>query len=163
MDATSWASVWALVGLLIFFGIVVYVKAPAMAAKSLDARADRIRADLDEARRLREEAQQLLAEYQRKRKEAEQEAGDIVAAAKREADMLVDEAKKKTEEYVARRTALAENKIAQAERDAVNEVRGRAVDIAVAAAGNILATKVDATADAALFKSALQDVKTRLN
>ena len=163
MDATSWASLWALAGLLIFLALVVYLKAPGMVAKSLDARADRIREDLDEARRLREEAQQLLAEYQRKRKEAEQEAGDIVAAAKREADMLVDEAKKKTEEYVVRRAALAETKIAQAERDAISEVRGRAVDIAVAAATNILASKVDVKADAALFKSALQDVKTRLN
>ena len=159
MDATFWATV----ALFIFLAIVVYAGAPAMVGRSLDARADRIRQDLEEARRLREEAQQLLAEYQRKRKEAEQEAGDIVAAAKREADLLVDDARKKTEEYVARRSALAETKIAQAERDAVNEVRGRAVDIAVAAAGRLLADRIDSKADAALFKSALDDVKARLN
>ncbi|MEO3998391.1 F0F1 ATP synthase subunit B [Mesorhizobium sp. CAU 1732] len=159
MDATFWATV----GLFIFLAIVIYAGVPAMVAKSLDARADKIRNELEEARRLREEAQQLLAEYQRKRKEAEQEAGDIVAAAKREATMLVAEAKKNTEDYVARRTVLAEQKIAQAERDAVNEVRSSAVDVAIAAAGRILADRVDTKADAALFKSALDDVKARLN
>lgn len=159
MDATFWATV----ALLIFIGIVVYVGVPGMIGRSLDSRAERIRNDLDEARRLREESQQLLAEYQRKRKEAEQEAGDIVAAARREAEMLVTEAKQKTEDYVARRTALAEQKIAQAERDAVNEVRSSAVDIAVGAASRLLAEKVDARADASLFKASLDDVKARLN
>ena len=159
MDATFWATV----ALFIFLGIVIYLGVPGMIGKALDARAERIRNDLDEARRLREEAQQLLAEYQRKRKEAEQEAGDIVAAARREAEALVAEAKQKTEDYVARRTALAEQKIAQAERDAVTEVRGSAVDIAVEAASRLLADKVDARADAALFKSALDEIKARLN
>lgn len=159
MDATFWATV----SLFIFLAICVYYGVPGMIGKSLDQRADRIRNDIEEARRLREEAQQLLAEYQRKRKEAEQEASDIVAAAKREAELLVEEAKQKTEEYVARRAALAEQKIAQAERDAVNEVRASAVDIAVAAAGRLLADKVDAKADTALFKAALADVKQHLN
>jgi F-type H+-transporting ATPase subunit b len=163
MDATSLATVWTLVALVVFLGIVVYVKAPAMVFKSLDDRADKIRNELDEARKLREEAQQLLAEYQRKRKEAEQEANDIVAAAKRDADLLLEDAKQKTQEYVARRTAMAEQKIAQAERDAVNEVRSRAVDIAVAAAGDLLASKVDAKQRGDLFKSALKEVRNRLN
>ena len=134
MDATF----WALIGLIIFLAVLVYFGVPGMIGKSLDARAEHIRNDLDEARRLRDEAQQLLAEYQRKRKEAEQEAQDIVTAAKREADMLLGEAKQKTDDYVGRRTTLAEQKIAQAERDAVAEVRGRAVDIAIEAAGKIL-------------------------
>lgn len=159
MDATF----WALVALVIFFGIVFYMKVPGMISKSLDERANRIRNELDEARRLREEAQQLLAEYQRKRKDAEQEAGDIVAAAKREADLLVAEAQKRTEEYVARRTALAEQKIGQAERDAVNEVRASAVDIAVEAARKLLGDNVDAKVDADLFKTSLQQVKAKLN
>jgi F-type H+-transporting ATPase subunit b len=163
MDATSLATIWTLVALVIFLGIVVYVKAPGMVVKSLDDRADRIRNELDEARKLREESQQLLAEYQRKRKEAEQEASDIVAAAKRDADLLLEEAKEKTQEYVTRRTAMAEQKIAQAERDAVNEVRTRAVDIAVAAAGDLLASKVDAKQRGELFKTALKEVRTRLN
>lgn len=159
MDATF----WALVGLVIFLAIMAYLKVPGMINGSLDKRADRIRNEIEEARRLREEAQQLLAEYQRKRQEAEQEAQDMVSAAKREAKQIVAEAKEKTEEYVARRTALAEQKIAQAERDAVNEVRSLAVDVAVAAAGNILADKVDSAKSAELFKDALGQVKTKLN
>ena len=159
MDATF----WALVGLIIFLGILVYVKVPGMLAASLDARADRIRNELEEARRLREEAQQLLAEYQRKRKDAEKDAADIVAAAKREAEALASEAQRKTEDYVTRRTALAEQKIAQAERDAINEVRASAVDIAVEAARGVLASRVDARTGADLFKASLQDLKTKLN
>jgi F-type H+-transporting ATPase subunit b len=110
MDATFWATI----ALVIFVGVVLYLKVPGMLSKSLDERADRIRAELEDARKLREEAQQLLAEYQRKRKEAEKEAADIVEVAKREAALLAEEAHKKTEEYVARRTALAEQKIGQA-------------------------------------------------
>ncbi|MBS3648308.1 F0F1 ATP synthase subunit B [Pseudaminobacter sp. 19-2017] len=159
MDATF----WAFVGLIIFLAIVVYMKVPGMIGKSLDSRADKIRAELEEARRLREEAQQLLAEYQRKRKEAEKEAADIVDHAKREAGLLVTEAKQKTEEYVGRRTALAEQKIGQAERDAINEVRAKAVDIAVEAARNVLARKVDGKVSADLFNASVRDLKTRLN
>lgn len=159
MDATF----WAFISLVIFLAIVVYLKVPGMMGKSLDERAGRISNELEEARRLREEAQQLLAEYQRKRREAEQEAGEIVAAAKREASHLVEEAHKKTEDYVARRTALAEQKIAQAERDAVTEVRSSAVDIAVEAARAVLAGKVDAKADAGLFKASVQELKGKLN
>lgn len=163
MNATSWATLWAMISLLILVGIFIYMKVPAMVADMLDKRAERIRNELEEARRLREEAQQLLAEYQRKRQEAEKEASDIVSAAEREAKLLMEEAKQRTEDYVARRTSLAEQKIAQAERDAVNEVRARAVDIAVEAAGRVLADKVDAKADATLFQSALADLRTRLN
>ena len=163
MDATSMASVWALVSLLIFLGIVLYLKVPATISKSLDNRADKIRNELEEARNLREEAQQLLAEYQRKRKEAEKEASDMISAARHEAEIIVAEAKQKTEEYVARRTALAEQKILQAERDAVNEVRSNAVDIAVAAAGQLLEGQIDNKAADSLFKSSLAEVKSRLN
>lgn len=159
MDATFWATV----ALFIFIGVIVYFGVPAMIGRSLDARSQKIGNDLDEARRLRDEAQTLLADYRRRRKEAEQEAAAIVAAAKREAETLVVEAKARTDEYVARRSALAEQKIAQAERDAVAEVRGSAVDIAVEAAGRLLAEKIDSGADAALFKSALGEVKARLN
>ncbi|MER8951021.1 F0F1 ATP synthase subunit B [Mesorhizobium sp. M0701] len=163
MDATSLATLWATVALVIFLGIAIYIKVPGMIAKALDARADKISSELEEARRLREEAQQLLGQYQRKRKEAEQEAAAIVAAAKREADMLAAEAHKKTEDYVARRTALAEQKIGQAEREAIGEVRASAVDIAVEAARALLAGKIDAKAGADLFNASLQDLKAKLN
>ncbi|MFC6490247.1 F0F1 ATP synthase subunit B [Nitratireductor sp. GCM10026969] len=159
MDATF----WALVALIIFLAVLVYYKVPGMMNQTLDKRAERIRNELEEARELREEAQQLLAEYQRKRREAEQEAEELVAAAKREAKIIVAEAKSKTEEYVTRRTALAEQKIAQAERDAVNEVRARAVDVAIAAAGSILAEKVDGEVSGTLFENSLKEVKSKLN
>lgn len=163
MDATSLATVWVLIALVIFIGICLYVKVPAMVSNWLDARAGRIGAELDEARRFREEAQALLAEYQKKREEAEQEAVAIVEAAKREAEALAEEAKSRTEDYVARRTALAEQKIGQAERDAVNEVRAAAVDLAVEAARKVLADKGRAGSDAALFAASLQEVKSKLN
>jgi F-type H+-transporting ATPase subunit b len=163
MDATSLATLWATIALVLFLGVVVYFKVPGVIAKALDARATKISSELEEARRLREEAQQLLAQYQRKRKEAEQEAADIVAAAKREAELLAADAHKKTEDYVARRTALAEQKIGQAEREAVAEVRASAVDIAVEAARTLLAGKIDAKAGADLFKASLQDLKSKLN
>ena len=159
MDATF----CALVGLIIFLAIVAYLKVPGMIAGQLDSRADKIRNELEEARKLREEAQQLLAEYQRKRKEAEAEAVGIVDAAKREAKALAADAKVKTEEYVTRRTAFAEQKIAQAERDAIAEVRGSAVDIAIEAARKVLGDKVDATTAGQLFKSSIDAVKTKLN
>ena len=154
---------WAFIALLIFIGVVVYFKVPGMISKALDERANRIRNELEEARRLREEAQQLLAEFQQKRKEAEKDAADIVASAKREADMLLEDAHRKTEEYVVRRKAITEQKIAQAEQEAVNEVRASAVDIAVEAARKLLAEKVDAKTGAELFKSSLQEVKSKLN
>jgi F-type H+-transporting ATPase subunit b len=154
---------WAFAGLLIFLAIMAYMKVPAMMGKGLDARADKIRADLDEAKRLRDEAAALLAEFQGKRKQAEKDAEEIVAAAKRDAETLAADAKVKTEEFVKRRTAMAEQKIAQAENDAINAVRSSAVDIAIAAAGKILGAKAGGNLSADLFKQSLNDVKSRLN
>jgi len=159
MDATF----FALVGLIIFLGILAYVKVPAMLTGALDKRSDQIRNELEQAKKLREEAQQLLAEYQRKRKEAETEAKSILSAAEREAAVLREEAKAKTEEYVSRRTAMAQQKIRQAESDAINEVRASAVDLAIAAAEKLIGSKVDSKASDELFKSSLGEMKTRLN
>lgn len=159
LDATFWATA----GLVVFLAILIYMKVPAMLSRSLDQRAERIRNELDEARRLREDAQQLLAEYQRKRQEAEKEAEDIVAAARREAELIAQEARERTEDYVTRRTALAEQKIAQAERDAVSEVRSSAVDIAIEAARRLLTDKVDAKITGDLFNASVQQVKSKLN
>ncbi|MBX9467603.1 F0F1 ATP synthase subunit B [Rhizobium sp. WL3] len=157
------ASFFALVALVLFFVLLAYLKVPGMMAKALDERADKIRDELAEAKRLREEAQHLLAEYQRKRKEAEAEAAAIVAAAEREAAALTAEAKQKTEEFVARRNALSEQKIKQAETEAVNAVRAAAVDLAIAAAEKVLAKKTDDTVQQALFKASVGEVKSRLN
>ncbi len=159
MDATF----WAFIALVIFIGVVIYFKVPGIIGKSLDERAAKIRNELEEAQRLREEAHRLLGEYQKRRKEAEKEAGDIVAAAKREADAIVEDAHKKSDEYVARRTALAEQKIGQAERDAVAEVRSVAVDVATEAARKVLAGSLDAKVSAELFKDSLTAVQSKLN
>ncbi|MCF6369785.1 F0F1 ATP synthase subunit B [Rhizobium halophilum] len=157
------ATFFALVGLILFFVLLAYLKVPGMIGKSLDERSNNIRNELAEAKRLREEAQQLLAEYQRKRKEAEAEAAQIVAAAEREAAMMTEEAKQKTEEFVARRTALSEQKIHQAEADAIAAVRSAAVDLAISAAEDVIAKKIDTDKQDALFKDSLHKVQSRLN
>ncbi|MBB4348507.1 MULTISPECIES: F0F1 ATP synthase subunit B [Rhizobiaceae] len=159
MDATF----WALIGLVLFLGLMIYIKVPGMVGRSLDKRADNIRGELDEAKRLREEAQALLAEYQKKRKEAEAEAAALLAAAEREAALLTEEARQKTEEFVARRNALSEQKIKQAEADAITAVKSAAIDIAVEAAGKVIAAKTDKTTQTALFKDAVAKVQSRLN
>jgi len=157
------ATFWAAVALVLFILLIMYYKVPAAMTKGLDDRSDKIRNELEEARRLREEAQQLLAEYQRKRKEAEQEAEGIVAAAKREAEALAEEAERKTAEYVTRRTALAEQKIAQAEGQAIAEVKSNAVDIAVDAAEALIGNKMSGAAAGDMFKKSLAEVKARMN
>ena len=157
------ATFFALVGLVLFFVLLAYLKVPGMIGKSLDGRADNIREELAEAKRLREEAQQLLAEYQRKRKEAEAEAAEIVAAAEREAAMLTEDARQKTEEFVSRRNALSEQKIKQAEADAIAAVRSAAVDLAIAAAETVIAKKADAATQDTLFRDSLGKVQSRLN
>ena len=159
MDATF----WAFVGLVIFIALMVYLKVPGMMTKALDDRSDQIRNELSEARRLREEAQRLLSDYQKKRGEAEQEAQAIVAAAHREAENLSAEAEEKTADYVRRRTALAEQKIGQAEAQAVAEVRAAAVDVAVAAAQRVLADKVSGKTQTDLFERSLDEVRQRMN
>ena len=157
------ATFFATVGLFLFFALVIFLKVPGKLGKALDERAAKIEAELGEAKRLREEATLLLAEYQKKRKDAEAEAAGIVAAAEREAAALTAEARQKTEEFVTRRNALTEQKIKQAETEAVNAVRAAAVDLAVAAAEKVLSGKADAGVQADLFKTALGEVSARLN
>lgn len=159
MDATFFATV----ALVIFLAIAVYIKVPGMITKALDDRAEKIRNELDEARNLREEAQQLLAEYQRKRKEAEKEADDILSFAKKEAELIAEDAKKKTEEFVVRRTKMAEQKIAQAELEALQEVKASAVDVAIAATQNLLGDKLDKKVAGDLVSSSIKEVKANLN
>lgn len=163
MNATDWATLIAFISLVIFLGILVYLKVPGMVAKALDERAKSIEDQLAEAARLREEAQALLTEYQRKRKEAEAEAEHIVAVAKREASLLAEDAKRKTEEYVARRNQLSETKIKQAESDAISAVRSAAVDLAVAAAQKLAAEKSTGATGDALFQDAVNEVRNRMN
>ncbi len=157
------ATFYAMIGLIIFLGYMVYLKVPSIIGKALDGRAEKISTELAEARRLREEAQQLLAEYQRKRKEAEKEAASIISSAEHEAKAIAAEAKIKTEEYVVRRTSLAEQKIAQAESQAILEVKSSAVDLAIAATENILAAKLTGKSSDDFFDKSISEVKSHLN
>ena len=131
-------SFWAFLALIAFFALLGYMGVHKMLAKSLDDRADGIRAELDEAKRLREEAQEMLASYQRRQREAEAEADAIVAQAKAEAKSLRAEARKELNERLERRTALAEQRIAQAEAQASAEVKAAAAELAASAAEQIL-------------------------
>jgi F-type H+-transporting ATPase subunit b len=157
------ATFWAFVGFVLFFAIVIYLKVPGMLAAGLDKRAETIRGELDQARKLREEAQALLAEYQRKAREAASEAEEIVEQAKREAEALSAEAKKRMEDYVASRTRMAEQKIAQAEHQALQEVKALSADVSIAAAETILSAKVKGEAGAALVSRAIGDIRGKLN
>ncbi len=154
---------WTFVGLILFFALIIYLKAPSFVGKSLDDRAARIRKEIEEARELKEEAKQQLAEYQRRRREAEEEAKEIVAGAKREADALLKDAKRRNEEYVERRTAMAEAKIAQAEKDAVAEVRASAVNVAVEAAAKIVADRNSGGGSGLFIDNSIAEVRKRLN
>jgi F-type H+-transporting ATPase subunit b len=163
MDATAWATVWVLLALIVFVAILVYMKVPVMLVEALDKRADKIRSDLEEARKLREEAEALLADYRQKTGNAAAEAQEIVAQARREAEALSAEAKTRIEDYVARRTRAVEQRIAQAETQAVAEVRSRAIDVAAAAAGRILAERAKGRAGEELVERSIDTVRKNLN
>lgn len=156
------ATFWAFIALLMFFGLLVFFKIPGMLSKQLDARIAKIEADLEEAKRLREEAQALLAEYERKRKSAESEADEIIAAAKDEAERMTAEAETALQEMVARRTSAVENKIAQAEAQAIAEVRARSADVAIEAARLLLAQQARENGDP-LVEQSIKDIAGRLN
>ena len=157
------AEFWILACLVAFFAILGYFKVHRTIAGSLDKRAADIAAELDEARRLREEAQQLLASYQRKQREAMKEAEDIISQAKAEAEQLAKETRANIEAQVERRTKLAEDKIAQAETQAVNDVRSVAAEVAIGAARRVIAEKVDAGADAKLIEKSIADLASKLH
>lgn len=154
---------WALVGLILFLALLVYLRVPGQLNGALDNRAKAIRDELEEAKKLRGEAEALLADYKRRAVEATNEASAIVDQAKREAEALTAEARQRLEEYVSGRTRLAEQKIAQAEQQAVQEVRALSADVAVAAAEKILAAKVKGEAATALVEQAISDVRSKLN
>jgi len=154
---------WALVALIIFLGGVIYMRVPGMVTKNLDDRAERITKELDDARKFREEAQTLLASYQRKQREAQQEADDIVDAAKAEAGRMIDDTRADLTAQLERRTKIAEEKIAQAEAQAMTEVQAIAADTAVEAARSIIGAKIDAGADAKLVDADIAGLSGKLN
>ena len=154
---------WVALAFVIFVGVLVKFGVPKMALSALDARSDRIKQALDEAHRLRSEAQAVLAQYQQKRAEAEKEAQAIIVSARVEAERLAGEAKGKVEEFIARRTKMAESKIAQAEAQALADVRAAAADAAVAAAEKVLVQTTHGAAAESLIAKGISDLKAKLN
>ncbi|MBF0681065.1 MAG: ATP F0F1 synthase subunit B [Devosia sp.] len=155
-------SFYALLGLVLFIGLLIYVGVPRVIGTMLDKKIAQIETDISEAKRLREEAAALLAEYEQKRVAAEAEAEDIITAAKEEAVRLTAEAQASLADLVARRTKSVEDKIAQAEAQAIAEVRARSADLAVEAARTVLSNEMNAKGGQIIDK-AIADVGNRLN
>ena len=157
------AEFWVAVAFLLFVLALMYAGVHKKLLEMLDQRGARIRAELDEARRLRDEAAALLDEYKRKQGEAEREAQAIVAEARAEAERVAAEAKTKMEDFVARRTKMAETKIGQAETQALADVRAAAANAAVTAASTILSQSVKGQVADDLMAKGIAEVREKLN
>ncbi len=154
---------WVAVAFVILIAIFAWVGVHRTVLKALDHRSERIRAELDDARRLKEEAAKLLAEYQARHASAEREAQDIITNAKAEAERIASEAKAKMEDFVARRTKTAESKIALAEAQALADVRAAAANAAVTAASMILSQSVKGSVADDLLTKGIDEVRQKLN
>ncbi len=152
-----------LIAFLVFVGILIYFKVPAKVTDLLDARAAQIKAELAEARSLREEAKTLLASYDRKLKEVKDQSDRIVSAAKAEAEAAAKAAQAELKVSIARRLAAAEEQIAAAEASAMREVRETAISVAVAAAAEVLSKQMTAEGAAASIDSAITQVEAKLH
>jgi F-type H+-transporting ATPase subunit b len=157
------ATFFALVALILFLGIVVYAGAHRKAAAALDDRAAQISKDISDARKLREEAEALLAEYKQKKLDAEKEAAGIIAQAKADAASYADDAQKKLADSLLRRTKQAEQKIAQAEAAAIKDVRAAAADLAIKAATAVISENAKGKGGEKLIADSIAAVKSRLN
>jgi F-type H+-transporting ATPase subunit b len=154
---------WVAVSFFLFVALVLYLGVHKKVATALDARAVLIAKELDEARRLRDEAEKVLADYRRKQGEAVSETKNIVDLAMREAEALAAETRKSVKEHFDRRMKLAEDKIARAEQDAVREVRSVAVDAAIAAAQSLIAKNLTADRAGQLVSESIDTLKSKLN
>ena len=163
MGFLSTPEFWVAVSFFIFLGALFYFGVHKKVATLLDARAAQIAKELEEARRLREEAEKVLADYRRKQSEAASEADSIIALAAKEAELLAAETRKSVKEHFERRMKLAEDKIARAEADAVREVRSVAVDAAVAAAQALIAAKLTPDRAEKLVSESIDTLKSKLN
>lgn len=152
-----------LIAFVLFVGVLVYYKVPSILTGMLDKRADDIRADLDAARNLREEAQHVLAEYERKSREMQDQAERIVENARKEAQDAADQAKRDIEASVARRLQTAEDQIASAEQAALRSVRNRAATVAVAAAGDVIAKQMTDAEAGKLIEDGIAQVQAHLH
>ncbi|MFY9210178.1 MAG: F0F1 ATP synthase subunit B [Aestuariivita sp.] len=152
-----------LISFILFIGVIFYFKVPGMLSAMLDKRADGIKSELDEARALREEAQTLLASYERKQREMQEQAEKIVAAAREEAAMAAEQAKADLQASIARRMATAEDQIASAQASAVREVRDQAITVAIATAREVIAKDISAAAANKLIDDAIGEVDAKLH
>lgn len=157
------AEFWVAVAFVILMGVFGYFGVHRTLLKALDNRRDRIQKELDDARRLKEEAVKLVEEYRTRRASAEREAQDIITNAKADAERIAAEAKAKMEDFVARRTKTAESKIAQAESQAIADVRAAAAEAAVTAASSIMTQSVKGSVADDLIAKGIQDVRSKLN
>ena len=151
------------IAFLIFIAILLYYKVPGLVGGMLDKRADSIKSELDEAKALREEAQSLLASYERKQKEVQEQSARIVAAAKEEATNAATAAKDDIAKSITRRLAAAEEQIANAQASAIKEVRDQAIAVAVGAAKDVIAKQMDAKAAGALIDDSIATVAEKLH
>jgi F-type H+-transporting ATPase subunit b len=154
---------WVAVAFVILMAVLAYLGVHRTVLKALDHRSDRIRAELDDARRLKEEAAKLLADYKARQATAEREAESIIASARAEAERIASEAKAKLEDFVARRTKTAESKIALAEAQALADVRAAAANAAVTAASHILSQSVKGQIADDLLAKGIAEVREKLN
>ena len=154
---------WVAVAFVILMGLFAYLGVHRTVLQTLDRRSERIKAELDDARRLKEEAAKVLAEYEARRASAEREAEDIIANARAEAERIAGEAKAKIEDFVARRTKTAEGKIALAEAQALADVRAAAANAAVSAASTILSQSVKGEIADDLLAKGIAEVRAKLN
>jgi F-type H+-transporting ATPase subunit b len=153
---------WVAVSLFIFIGLLYYYGVPGNVMNQLDKRGQRIADELAEAKRLRQDAEKLLKEFEAKRAAAEREAAEIVSSAKDEAERLARDAQEKMADFVQRRTASAEAKIAQAEAQASAEVRAAAVDAAIKASERVLRQEITGNTASSLVSQGLNDVRAKL-
>ena len=154
---------WVAVSFFIFIGVLVYFGVHMKVVSALDARALLISKELEEARRLREEAENVLADYRRKLGDVVTEVDNITALATTEAKTLAAETRQSLKEYFDRRIKLAEEKIARAEMEAVRELRSVAVDAAIAAAQNLIAAKLTPDRAKKLVSESIKALKSKLN
>jgi F-type H+-transporting ATPase subunit b len=154
---------WVAVAFVILMILFAYLGIHKTVLKALDHRSERIKAELDDARRIKEEAAKLLADYKARRASAEREAEEIISNAKAEAERIAADAKAKMEDFVARRTKTAESKIALAEAQALADVRAAAAEAAVTAATTILSQSVKGPVADDLLAKGIAEVRTKLN
>lgn len=152
-----------LIAFLLFLAVLVYFKVPGLLAGLLDKRADDIRSELDEARKLREEAQALLASYERKSREVQDQADRIVAHAKQEAELAAEQAREDIKASIERRLHAAEAQIASAEAAAIRDVRDRAAALAIAAARDVVAEQMSAQDAGKLIDDSIAEVGAKLH